>query len=84
MIDYFSVLFKILSSFLSDLFEKYLEYFLRTPWYLRYRIYFLYTVDTEGGDGAANFTELGSDYSEPGKHVWTFDMMSVLACFAFS
>ena len=45
---------------------------------------FLYTVDTEGGDGAANFTELGSDYSEPGKHVRTFDMMSVLACFAFS
>ena len=33
------------------------------------RTYFLYTVDTEGGDGAANFTELGSDYSEPGKHV---------------
>ena len=29
----------------------------------------LYTVDTEGGDGTANFTELGSDYSEPGKHV---------------
>ena len=30
---------------------------------------FLYTVDTEGGDGTVNFTELGSDYSEPGKHV---------------
>ena len=35
-------------------------------------------VDTEGRDGAANLTELDSDYSEPGKHVWTFDMMSVL------
>ena len=41
---------------------------------------FLYTVDTEGGDGTANFTELGSDYSEPGKHVLTFDMMIVLSC----
>ena len=30
---------------------------------------FLYTVDTEGGDGTANFTVLGSDYSEAGKHV---------------
>ena len=39
---------------------------------------FLYTVDTGGGDGTANFAELGSDFSEPGKHVWTFDMMSVL------
>ena len=38
---------------------------------------FFYTVDTEQGDGAANFAELDSDYSEPGKHVWTFDMMSV-------
>ena len=43
---------------------------------------FIYTVDTGGGDGTANFTELDSDYSEPGKHVWTFDMMSVLhVCF---
>ena len=39
---------------------------------------FFYNVDTEGGDGAANFTELDSDYSKLGKHVWTFDMMSVL------
>ena len=30
---------------------------------------FFYNVDTEGGDGAANFAELDSDYSEPGKHV---------------
>ena len=41
-------------------------------------IRFCYNVDTEGGDGAANFTELDSEYSEPGNHVWTFDMMSVL------
>ena len=39
---------------------------------------FLYTIDTGGGDGAANFAELDSDFSELGKHVWTFDMMSVL------
>ena len=30
---------------------------------------FFYTVDTGGGDGAANFAQLDSDYSEPGKHV---------------
>ena len=29
----------------------------------------LYTVDTGGGDGAANFAELDSDFSELGKHV---------------
>ena len=45
---------------------------------------FFYTVDTEGGDGAANFAELDSDYSEPGKHVWTFDMMSVLHVYSSS
>ena len=39
---------------------------------------YVYFVDTEEGDGAVNFTELDSDYSEPGKHVWTFDMTSVL------
>ena len=32
-------------------------------------IQFLYTVDSGGGDGAANFAELDSDFSEPGKHV---------------
>ena len=39
---------------------------------------YVYFIDTEEGDGAVNFTELDSDYSELGKHVWTFDMMSVL------
>ena len=62
--------------FLSYLFEKYLEQFLYTLGiYASMR--FLYTVDTGGGDRTANFAELDSDYSEPGKHVWTFDMMSV-------
>ena len=30
---------------------------------------FRYTVSSGGGDGAANFAELDSDFSEPGKHV---------------
>ena len=47
------------------------------------RAYFSYTVDTGGGDGAANFAQLDSDYSEPGKHVWTLDMMSVCCSLHF-
>ena len=39
---------------------------------------FRYTVGSGRGDGAANFGELDSDFSEPGKHVWTFDMIGVL------
>ena len=39
---------------------------------------FVIAVGSGRGDGAANFAELDSDFSEPGKHVWTFDMMSVL------
>ena len=30
---------------------------------------FRYTVGSGRGDGAANFAELDSDFSEPGKHV---------------
>ena len=30
---------------------------------------FRYAIGSGRGDGAANFAELGSDYSEPGKHV---------------
>jgi hypothetical protein len=32
-------------------------------------IVYVIFVDTEGEDGAVNFTALDSDYSEPGKHV---------------
>ena len=32
-------------------------------------IRFRYTVGSGRGDGAANFAELDSDFSEPGKHV---------------
>ena len=64
-----------MSSFLSYLFEFFLEQFSCTHGiYVSMR--FLYTVDTKGGDGTANFAELDSDYSEPGKHVLTFDMIS--------
>ena len=38
---------------------------------------FVIAVGSGGGDGAANFAELDSDFSEPGKHVWTFDMIGV-------
>ena len=38
---------------------------------------FVIAVGSGRGDGAANFAELDSDFSEPGKHVWTFDMIGV-------
>ena len=60
----------------------YLDYFC-APRGIYVTSVFSYTVDTGGGDGAANFTQLDSDYSEPGKHVWTLDMMSVCCMFAF-
>ena len=37
-----------------------------------------FAVGSGRGDGAANFAELDSDFSEPGKLVWTFDMADVL------
>ena len=39
---------------------------------------FVIAVGSGRGDGAANFAELDSDFSEPGKHVCTFDMADVL------
>ena len=68
MTDSFSVIFIFMSNFVSCLFEKYLEHFCAHTVFTLEHI-FLYTVDTGGGDGTANFTELDSDYSEPGKHV---------------
>ena len=63
---------------MSYLFEKYFGYFFVHARYLcSIRILFKY-VDTGRSKGDAYFTELDSDFSEPGKHVWTFDMMSVL------
>ena len=68
LIDSFSVSLISLSSFYSI----YLEYFwnkfyARDDFYVSVR--FRYTVGSGGGDGAANFAELDSDFSEPGKHV---------------
>ena len=68
MSDYFSDNLKILSSFLWDLFEKYLEKFCACVGF-HVSTRFVIAVGSGRGDGAANFTELGSDYSEPGKHV---------------
>ena len=62
-------LFKIYKGFLPYLFENYLEHFYVHSRYLRCVRIFSYTVDTGGGDGAANLAQLDSDYSEPGKHV---------------
>ena len=77
MIDYFFVSLIFLSSFYSIYLEKFWNNFY-TRNGIHVSIRFLYTVDTGGGDGAANFAELDSDFSEPGKHVWTFDMAEVL------
>ena len=68
----FSDNIQILSSFLWDLFENYLEkfwnnFYARDDFHVSGR--FRYTVGSGGGDGAANFAELDSDFSEPGKHV---------------
>ena len=82
MFDSFSVLFKIVSSF-YQIYLKIIWITFCAPCGIYVTCVFSYTVDTGGGDGAANFTQLDSDYSEPGKHVWTLDMMSVCCMFAF-
>ena len=77
MSDSFSVNLQILSSFygiyLGNIWNK---FYARDDFHVSIR--FRYTVGSGGGDGAANFAELDSDFSEPGKHVWTFDMAEVL------
>ena len=67
--------------FLSSFFSIYLEkiwnnFYARNGFHVS--MLFCYTVGSGRGDGAANFAELDSDFSEPGKHVWTFDMIGVL------
>ena len=68
MSDSFSDSLKILSSF----YGIYLEIFWRS-FYARVGFHvsarFRYAVGSGRGDGAANFAELDSDISEPGKHV---------------
>ena len=68
MSDSFSDSLKILSSFLWDLLGKFLEkFYARVGFHVSAR--FRYAVGSGRGDGAANFAELDSDFSEPGKHV---------------
>ena len=52
------------SIYLEEIWNK---FYARDDFHVSVR--FRCTVGSGGGDGAANFTELGSDYSEPGKHV---------------
>ena len=68
MSDSFSDSLEILSSFYGIYLEKFWNNFY-TRNGIHVSIRFFYTVDTEGGDGTANFAELDFDYSEPGKHV---------------
>ena len=76
MSDSFSDSLKILSSFLWDLFKKnWNNFYARVGFHVS--MHFRYTVGSGRGDGAANFAELDSDFSEPGKHVRTFDMIGV-------
>ena len=68
MSDSFSDNLQILSSFLWDLFEKnWRSFYARVGFHVS--ACFRYAVGSERGDGAANFAELDSDFSEPGKHV---------------
>ena len=68
MSDSFSDSLKILSSFLWDLFEIFWNnFYVRVGFHVS--MLFRYTIGSGRGDGAANFAELDSDFSEPGKHV---------------
>ena len=54
--------------FLRDLLENFWRNFCaRVGFHVSTR--FRYAVGSGRGDGAANFAELDSDFSEPGKHV---------------
>ena len=67
MIIFLSVLY-----FFLVFYSIYLEIFWRS-FYARIGFHvsahFRYAVGSGRGDGAANFAELDSDFSEPGKHV---------------
>ena len=66
------ILFLLVLYFFLVFYSIYLEKFWNN-FYARYDVHvsirFPYTVGSGGGDGAANFAELDSDLSEPGKHV---------------
>ena len=66
------ILFLKVLNFCLVFFSIYLEknwrsFYARVGFHVSAR--FRYAVGSGRGDGAANFAELGSDFSEPGKHV---------------
>ena len=76
MILFLSVLYFCLVFYSIYLEKIWNNFYARDDFHVSIR--FRYTVGSERGDGAANFAELDSDFSEPGKHVLTFDMIGVL------
>ena len=68
MSDSFSDNLQILSSFYGIYLKNIWRSFCaRVGFHVSAR--FVIAVGSGGGDGAANFAELDSDFSEPGKHV---------------
>ena len=64
----FLTILKFCLVFYSIYLEKnWINFYARNGFHASIR--FRYTVGSGGGDGAANFAELDSDFSEPGKHV---------------
>ena len=66
------ILFLIVLYFFLVFYSIYLEknwvnFYTRVDFHVSIR--FRYTIGSGRGDGAANFAELDSDFSEPGKHV---------------
>ena len=76
MILFLSVLYFCLVFYSIYLGKNWRSFYARIGFHVSAR--FRYAVGSGRGDGAANFAELDSDFSEPGKHVWTFDMIGVL------
>ena len=67
MILFLSVLYFCLVFYSIYLEKIWNNFYTRNGFHVSIR--FRYTVGSGGGDGAANFAELDSDFSEPGKHV---------------
>ena len=76
MILFLSVLYFCLVFYSIYLEKNWNNFYARDDFHVSVR--FRYTVRPEGGDGAANFAKLDSNFCEPGKHVRTFDMIGVL------
>ena len=68
MSDSFSDILKILSSFYGIYLESIWQSFCACVGF-HVSTRFVIAIGSERGEGAANFAELDSDFSEPGKHV---------------